>query len=83
MAGKESVLKSLLDKEVDFEAKDREGFSNDEHDVDSKGFPGAIPLHCAAAHGRRLNGELLIAAKADLDQRNSDGEIPLWYAVVN
>lgn len=51
---------------------------NDEHDVDSEGFPGAILLHCAAAHGRRLNGELLIAAKADLEQRNSDRETPLW-----
>lgn len=27
MAGKESVLKSLLDKEVDIEAKDREGMT--------------------------------------------------------
>jgi len=56
---------------------------DDGHDVDSYAYMRVRPLHCAAAHDRRLNGELLIAAEADLEQPDNDGETPLWYAVVN
>lgn len=56
---------------------------NDGYDVNSMGCMDASPLHCAAEYGRRLNGELLIAANANLEHRTWYGKTPLWHAVLN
>lgn len=50
-------------------------------DVNSNGFDGASPLHCAAQHGRVSNGRLLLKHHAQLERLDGPGRTPLWFAV--
>jgi ankyrin repeat protein len=70
--GHAEVLRKLVDKKADVNAKTKD---------DATKHQGWAPLHYAAYRGHRECAEVLLDAKANIEAETKAGETPIWLAV--